>query len=85
MKIQLLISDGDRQIIITPSSEEERGILKTACESNYDVVLNMVDTQIRMCQAGWYRSFGYGGFDTKDDSLVITMTRKKGVSKISEA
>lgn len=52
MNIQLLISDGDRQIIITPSSKEERDILKMACEGDYDTVLNMVDTRIGMCDGG---------------------------------
>jgi len=60
MRCQLLITDGNRQVILYPEDQDEKGVLKCLTSKEYDIEINMTDTNIKICQGGWFRNYGLG-------------------------
>ncbi len=78
MRCQLLIADGNRQVILYPEDEDEKGVLKCLTGKEYDIEINMSDTNIQTCRGGWYRNHGSDhNYSMSGDQAVITLVRKK--------
>jgi len=77
MRCQLLIADGNRQILLYPEDEDERTILKCLTSKGYDITINMTNTEINICRAGWYRNSGGDRIGVDGDQAVITLMKKK--------
>jgi len=78
MRCQLLIADGNRQVILYPEDEDEKGVLKCLTGKEYDITIHMADTNIQTCHGGWYRNHGSDkNYGLEGDQAVITLMRKK--------
>lgn len=77
MKCQLLISDGNRQVILYPEDEDERSVLKCLVSDKYDISTRMVETDICLCSGGYYKNFARDSGFNQGNQAVITLTRKK--------
>jgi hypothetical protein len=79
MKIALYIEDGLEQIVLTPETETERGIIERLHDESRD--LSIKRGQFYRCQGGWTRwTQGYGGSpyysDEKLDESTMIVLRK---------
>ncbi len=79
MKCQLLIADGDRQVILYPEDEDEKRILKCIVSKDFEINTEMTNAEIYLCQGGWYQAHNLRGISDFEDGkqLVITLTKKK--------
>lgn len=81
MKIALYIEDGLEQIVLTPESETERGILGKLHDGTRELAIKR--GQFYDCRGGWKRHADtypqyaqYGERVDKDDSTMIVLTVK---------
>ncbi len=72
MKIALYIEDGLEQIVLTPESDTEKGILRKLEDGTRDLSIKM--GQFYPCQGGWVR--WSDNLDTKDRSTMIVLREK---------
>jgi hypothetical protein len=85
MKIALYIEDGLEQIVLTPESDTEKGILGKLHDGSRS--LNIHRGSFYNCQGGYARytpyweSFSYGGNSGGDESTMIVL---RPVPKSSE-
>lgn len=79
MRCQLLIADGNRQVILYPEDEDEKTILKCLTSKDYDITINMTNTEINTCRGGWYRNSGNDFVGIDGNQAVITLMRKKPI------
>lgn len=83
MKIALYIEDGLEQIVLTPESDTERGIVGKLHNSSRDFLI--VRGKFYECRGGWIRqgdlpsSFPYDYQKTRgdDESTMIVLRQKK--------
>lgn len=68
MKIALYIEDGLEQIVLTPQSDTEKGILGKLHDGSRE--MNIYRGSFYECQGGWNRQGG-------DDKSSIIVLRKK--------
>lgn len=79
MKIALYIEDGLEQIVLTPDTDTEAGILAKLSDRERD--LNIKRGSFFKCQGGWVR-YGqpwrgpYDSRDKDDESTIIMLTPK---------
>jgi hypothetical protein len=79
MKIALYIEDGLEQIVLTPESETEKGILDKVHDGTREMSIKR--GEFYACQGGWarwkkrYHSV-YGSDEPNDESTMIVLTRK---------
>jgi hypothetical protein len=77
MKIALYIEDGLEQIVLTPESTTEKGILGKLHDGSRS--LNIVKGSFYDCRGGWkrygqhYQSAMYGGSESNDESTMIVL------------
>jgi hypothetical protein len=77
MKIALYIEDGLEQIVLTPESETEKGILGKLHDGSRE--LQILKGSFYDCQGGWkrygqhYQSAMYGGSESNDQSTMIAL------------
>lgn len=80
MKIALYIEDGLEQIVLTPESDTEKGILGKMHDGSRE--LNIKKGSFFSCQGGWIRhgvhfsSDTFGRSDTNDESTMIILKEK---------
>lgn len=70
MKIALYIEDGLEQIVLTPETVTEKGIVGKLHDARTQAAIHR--GQFYHCQGGWVR---HG--DKTDDSTIIVLTREK--------
>ena len=70
MKIALYIEDGLEQIVLTPATDHERGILGKLTDGSR--VLSIKQGGFYACQGGWTRHVGRGD---PDQSTIIVLTK----------
>ena len=82
MKIALYIEDGLEQIVLTPETKTEEGILGKLHDSDRD--LSIKSGEFYACQGGWMRhrrmySMGEMGYDGRDkeESTMIVLREKQ--------
>ena len=81
MKIALYIEDGLEQIVLTPETETEKGIVRKMHDDHR--TMSVYRGEFYPCQGGWTRharqSPSYiGQGQSKDDSTIIVLTPKEG-------
>lgn len=88
MKIALYIEDGLEQIVLTPESDTEKGILGMMHDGSRD--LDIKKGSFFSCRGGWMRhgihteNFAYARSDENDESTMIIMKQKsKGTGEPS--
>lgn len=88
MKIALYIEDGLEQIVLTPESDTEKGILGKMHDGSRD--LDIKKGSFFSCQGGWTRhgihfsSDVYGRAEANDESTMIILKQKsKGTGEPS--
>ena len=79
MKIALYIEDGLEQIVLTPESETEKGILGKMHDGTRD--LSIKHGEFYACAGGWTRwrkqyHSPYGSSEPNDESTMIVLTKK---------
>lgn len=77
MKIALYIEDGLEQIILTPETKSESGILHKLHDGSRE--LSIKRGRFYACNGGWVRhaSVYYDGPSTDDDSTMIVLSRRE--------
>lgn len=70
MKTALVITDGLRQIALTPETDDERNILATLTNGNWD--LQIKSGQFFIC-AGGYGRFGIDENRAQPDSAMLVL------------
>lgn len=71
MKIALYIEDGLEQIVLTPESETERGIIGKMHDGSRS--LSIKSGQFYACVGGWVRQRDYSGALSQTDSTMIVL------------
>jgi hypothetical protein len=80
MKIALYIEDGLEQIVLTPESKTEEGILGKLSDGSRE--LSIKTGSFYACQGGWTRyrphweTYAYGGNQSDDKSTMIVLRPK---------
>lgn len=74
MKIALYIEDGLEQIVLTPDTATERGVLGKLLDGNRS--LSVKEGKFYECQGGWVRQASYGERD-EDKSVMIVLRPKE--------
>jgi hypothetical protein len=75
MKIALYIEDGLEQIVLTPQSESERGILRKLHDGSRELKIH--HGEFYHCQGGWTRhGFVTNDFAPKDNNSTIIVLRE---------
>lgn len=72
MKIALYIEDGLEQIVLTPATEHERGILGKLTYGTRELTIKQGG--FYACQGGWTRHLGNGD---EDRSTIIVLREKE--------
>lgn len=88
MKIALYIEDGLEQIVLTPESETEKGILDKVHDGSRE--LSIKRGEFYACRGGWMRwkkSYGsrYGSEEPNDESTMIVLSRKAETVDLPES
>ena len=78
MKIALYIEDGLEQLVLTPESETEKGILGKMHDGSREMALKR--GSFYACRGGWVRQSPvyqdlYGGSSSQDDESTIVVLR----------
>lgn len=86
MKIALYIEDGLEQIVLTPESETEKGILDKIHDGSREMSIKR--GEFYACQGGWTRwkkkyPSPYGSDEPTDESTMIVLARKPEVAVAS--
>lgn len=84
MKIALYIEDGLEQIVLTPETDTEKGILGKLHDGTRE--MNLKKGSFFRCQGGWHRyaPSWRGTFDSRDqddESTMIVLEKRKEVAK----
>ncbi len=81
MKIALYIEDGLEQIVLTPETVTEKGIVGKLHDGSRD--LTIAKGSFYACQGGWTRHRMYGdyGSATDDTSTMIVLRPKEPSEK----
>lgn len=79
LKIALYIEDGLEQIVLTPESETEKGILDKVHDGSRN--LSIKRGEFYGCRGGWVRQkkqyhSPYGSDEPNDESTMIVLSRK---------
>ena len=80
MKIALYIEDGLEQIVLTPESDTERGIVAKLTDNSRD--LSICTGEFYSCAGGWVRHKRtyptmFNGDFLRDESTIIVLRQKK--------
>ncbi|AYO83551.1 hypothetical protein [Methylobacterium brachiatum] len=78
MKIALYIEDGLEQVVLTPESDTEKGILGKMHDGSRE--MSIMRGSFYACRGGWVRHSTvyhdpYGGSSAKDDESTIVVLR----------
>ena len=76
MKIALYIEEGLEQIVLTPETDTEKGILRKLHDD--DRTLSVYAGSFYVCQGGWTRFEHHPGFVKDDQSTMIVLHKKEG-------
>ena len=71
MKIALYIEDGLEQIVLTPESDTERGIVRKLEDGSRE--LSIKRGKFYECRGGWVRQSSMGPKREDDDSVMIVL------------
>ena len=74
MKIALYIEEGLEQIVLTPETDTEKGILRKLHDD--DRIMSIWAGSFYACEGGWIRGSTYLR-DAKDDESTIIRLHKK--------
>lgn len=78
MKTAIYIADGLTQLVLTPESDFEKGVISKV--ERGEQAVRVYTGEFYYCQGGWMRHRtpyqGYGG--DRDESLIIVMEIKEG-------
>ncbi len=76
MKIALYIEDGLEQIVLTPQTETEKGIIGKLHDESRS--LEIKQGEFYSCQGGWVRHRNFYGADRESrDSTMIVLRSKE--------
>ena len=75
MKIALYIEDGLEQIVLTPETETEKGIVGKLHDNTRE--LSIHSGEFYACEGGWMRHSRFGGEGQEDKSTIIVLREKK--------
>lgn len=81
MKIALYIEDGISQIILTPSTEHERGLLKLLRDESYELGIKV--GQFVETKGGYIRN-AYPGYYGQDHDSTMLVLRKRATEEAPE-
>jgi len=68
MKVTLILKNKEKQIVLTPESEEEKSIFKLFAPTNKKTEIEIFEGQyeIEKCIGGWLREY-----ENKNNSIVL--------------